>query len=60
MLHTPFSFPLIAYAGSHPEGGGDGGEYGDQNVQDLAPDVLVFHEFLSYKFRVMNYEFFEL
>ena len=38
----PF-FHLHAHAGSHPEGGGDGGKYGDNDVQDLAPDVLVFH-----------------
>ena len=36
-------FCLHAHAGSHPEGSGDGGKYGDQNVQDFSPDVLVFH-----------------
>jgi hypothetical protein len=36
-------FVLHAHARSHPEGGGDGGKYGDQNVQDFSPDVLVFH-----------------
>ena len=46
--HTPKNaspfFHLHAHAGSHTEGGGDGGKYGDQNVQDFAPDVLVFHD----------------
>ena len=28
---------LHANAGGHPEGGGDGGEYGDYDVKDLAP-----------------------
>ena len=45
--HTPKSaspfFHLHAHTGSHPEGGGDSGKYGDQNVQDFSPDVLVFH-----------------
>ena len=34
---------LDAHARSHPEGGGDGGEYGDDDVEYLAPGVLVFH-----------------
>ena len=34
---------LDADARSHPEGGGDGGEYGDDDVEYLAPGVLVFH-----------------
>ena len=38
----PFSHSP-AHAGGHPKGGGDGGKYGDHDVQDLAPDVLVFH-----------------
>ena len=36
----PF-FHLHAHAGSHPEGGGDGGKYGNHDVQDLAPDFFV-------------------
>ena len=36
-------FCLHAHAGSHSESGGDGGKYGDHDVQDLAPNVLVFH-----------------
>ena len=39
-------FVLHAHARSHPEGGGDGGKYGDQNVQDFSPDVLVFHDLI--------------
>ena len=38
-----FSSILHAHAGCHPEGGGDGGKYGDHDVQDLAPDFFVFH-----------------
>jgi len=36
---------LHAHTRSHPEGGGDGGEYGDDDVEDFSPDVLVFHSF---------------
>ena len=36
-------FCLHAHAGGHSEGGGDGGKYGDHDVQDLAPDFFVFH-----------------
>ena len=31
---------LYTYAGSHAEGGGDGGEYGDYDVKDLAPSFF--------------------
>ena len=34
-------FFLPAHAGSHSEGGGDGGEYGNHDVQDLAPECFV-------------------
>ena len=37
---------LHAHAGSHSEGGGDGGEYGNHDVQDLAPDFFV-HELID-------------
>ena len=37
---------LHAHTRSHPEGGGDGGEYGDDDVDDFSPDVLVFHSFV--------------
>ena len=36
---------LYAHARGHPEGGGDGGEYGDDKMEYLAPGVLVFHDF---------------
>ena len=39
-------FGLHAHARSHPEGGGDGGEYGNYDVQDFTPDVLA-HDFLN-------------
>ena len=32
---------LHAHARSHPEGGGDGGKYGNHDVQDFAPDFFV-------------------
>ena len=32
---------LHSHARGHPEGGGDGGEYGDGDVQDFAPDFFV-------------------
>ena len=34
---------LHADARGHSESGGNGGEYGDDDVEDFAPDVLVFH-----------------
>ena len=34
-------FCLHTHAGSHPEGGGNGGKYGNHDVQDLAPDFFV-------------------
>ena len=40
-------FCLHAHAGSHSEGGGDGGKYGNHDVQDLAPDCFV-HELIDY------------
>ena len=33
-----------AYARSHPEGGGNGGEYGDDDVEDFTPKGFVFHD----------------
>ena len=36
------SIHLHAHAGSHPEGGGDGGKNGNQYVQDFAPSIF-FH-----------------
>ena len=37
----------LLHARCNPEGGGDGGEHGDDNVDDLAPKVFV-HDFLIY------------
>ena len=39
---------LLAHARSHPEGGGDGGQYGDYDVQDFAPEVFFHFWFLIY------------
>ena len=36
-----------AHAGGYSEGGGDGGKYGDDDVEYLAPSVF-FHVFLIY------------
>jgi len=36
---------LHPHTRSHPEGGGDGGEHGDDDVDDFSPNVLVFHSF---------------
>ena len=33
-----------AHAGGYSEGGGDGGKYGDDAVEYLAPSVFVFHD----------------
>ena len=38
---------LHAHAGGHSEGGGDGGKYGNHDVQDFAPDCFV-HELIDY------------
>ena len=37
----------LLHARCNPEGGGDGGEHGDDNVQDFTPKVLVFHSLLN-------------
>ena len=37
---------LHAHARGHPEGGGDGGQYGDYDVQDFTPDFLA-HDLLN-------------
>ena len=36
-----------SYAGGYPEGGGNGGEYGNEDVEDFSPEVFVFHVFLD-------------
>ena len=41
---------LHTHARSHSEGGCDGGEHGDDDVQDFAPKVLVFHDSLIFDF----------
>ena len=55
------SFFLYPHAGGHAEGSGDSGQYGDDDVENLSPDRILFH---SYEFSVMSYflsfEFFEL
>jgi len=38
-----FALSSDTHAGSHSESGGDGGQYGDYDVQDFSPEVLVFH-----------------
>ena len=40
-----YSF-LDTYAGGDSEGGCNGGEYGDENVEHFAPKRFVFHDFL--------------
>ena len=44
---------IHAYAAWHPEGGCDSGEYSDDDVQNFTPDVFVFHDILSYDWRMM-------
>ena len=39
---------LYADARGYTKGGGNGGKHGDDDVEDLSPDVLVFHFFLIY------------
>ena len=41
------SFFSRSYAGGYPEGGGNGGEYGNEDVEDFPPEVFVFHVFLD-------------
>ena len=46
-VHFIFSavvWALRADARGHTEGGGNGGEHGDDDVEDFSPDVLV-HDF---------------
>ena len=33
------------HAAGDAEGGGDGGEHGDDDVQDFTPELFVFHVF---------------
>ena len=40
------------HAGWHPEGGGDGSKNSDCNVENLAPEVLVFHFLKGYRWKV--------
>ena len=44
-----FSFLLYSHTGSHAEGSGNSGQYGNDDVENFSPDRFVFHEFLSYK-----------
>ena len=37
---------LHAHARGHPEGGGNGGQHGNDDVQDFAPKFF-FHELLN-------------
>ena len=30
-----------SYAGGYPKGGGNGGEYGNEDVEDFSPEVFV-------------------
>ena len=41
------SKPLHAHAGGDPEGGGNGGEDGDGDVQNLLPEFVLVHFFLN-------------
>ena len=41
-----FVIILSAHARCHPEGGCNGGEYGDYDVQDFTPDFLA-HDLLN-------------
>jgi hypothetical protein len=34
---------LHAHARGHPEGGGNGGKHGDNDVENLSPDAFTFH-----------------
>ena len=36
-------FLLHAHARGHPEGGGDGGQYSNDDVQNFAPKFFFFH-----------------
>ena len=47
---TGFIVTLYSYARSHPKSSGDGGEHGDDDVQDFAPKglVVVFHDCLMF------------
>ena len=35
-------------ARGHTKGGGDGGQHSDENVQDFAPELFVFHSLFSF------------
>ena len=47
-IRVPFRYCLIAHARGGSQSGGDGGKYGDGDVQNLLPDSICFHV-VSYK-----------
>ena len=51
LLSLTRRFPCLLNAALHSKGGGDGREDGDNNLEDLAPDVgrIVVHSFLLLK-----------
>ena len=42
-------FFLHPHARGHPEAGHDGGKDGDDDVQDFAPKLFVFHDVFGFK-----------
>ena len=45
MLVLSTGYVLCLHARAHSEGGGNGGEHGDYDVQDFTPKFFVFHSF---------------
>ena len=43
-----FLYVCNLHAGGHTKGGGNGGQYGDEDVQDFAPKLFVFHSCLVF------------
>ena len=47
---------LHSHARGHPEGGGNGGKYSDNDVENLSPNWILFHGFLIYDLWIMIYD----
>ena len=48
MTNTNSARLLHPHTRSHPEGGSNSGEHGDNDVENLPPDAFVFHSLFDF------------
>ena len=50
LTNRPTDQPLVHHSDARGDskGGGNGGQYGDEDVQDFAPKLFVFHGLFSF------------